>query len=201
MLRTIVRPLVLVSLAVALATPWVRAQEKDLRTITASKTEDTSAKDFGGCSFACATSWKLRVSSSLPPQSGSRYDATQLEDLRNDTAWASRGKGEFIEVTFEGHPDTKAWQAPLRGFRLVNGYAKSPSLFEKNSRVKTLRVDHNGKPLFLARLLDTSAVQAVSFPDLRIHAGDRLRLTIVDIYPGSKYPDTCISDIIFDGGH
>lgn len=181
--------------------PWASAQDKIVPTVKAQKVPGETARDFGGCSFTCATTWKTRVSSSLPPKNKTRYDASRLEDESETTAWASRGKGEFIEVTFDGRKEIKNWSAPLRGFRVVNGYAKSPALFAQNSRVKTLRVDFNGRPLVLARLLDNPAVQAVAIPETQVQVGDRLRLTIIDVYPGSKYTDTCISDIIFDGAH
>lgn len=197
----LVRPLAVLAIAVALATPWASAQEPPVPTVTAQKVPGESARDFGGCSFTCATTWKTRVSSSLPPNDGARYDGPQLEDENEKTAWASRGKGEFIEVTFDGRKEIKDWHAPLRGFRLVNGYAKSPALFAKNSRVKTLRVDFNGKPIEQARLLDSPVVQAVAIPEMEVRAGDRVRLTIIDVYPGSTYKDTCISEIIFDGAH
>lgn len=181
--------------------PWASAQESVVPTVTAKRVPGETARDFGGCSFSCATTWKTQVSASLPTKNGARYDASRLGDENETTAWASRGKGEFIEVTFDGRKEIKNWSAPLRGFRLVNGYAKSPTLFAQNSRVKALRVDFNGKPLVLARLLDSPAVQAVAIPETQIRVGDQLRLTIVDVYPGSKYRDTCISDIIFDGAH
>ena len=172
-----------------------------LPTVRANKVDGETSKDFGGCSFACASSWKTRVSASISPKGALRYDASRLSDLDGSTAWASKGKGEWLEVVFEGKKDVASWTAPLRGFRVVNGYAKSPAAWRANSRVRSMRLDYNGRSRCRVTLLDTPDVQSVTFPEIAVHAGDRLRLTIDEVYPGASSPDTCISEIIFDGAH
>lgn len=156
------------ALALALALFTVPAPAADLPVQQATAWPEATVEEFQGCSFACATSWKLRVSSSLPGEGGSRYDASRLEDGSERTCWASRGKGEWMEWTFTGKgPD---WSAPLRGFRLYNGYGKSPDLWKRNSRVRSLLLQVNGTPRAHLRLLDRPGVQSVTFPDVVIHS-------------------------------
>lgn len=191
----------LVLFILGLPSPRAGAQIPMLPMLTATPLTEETVASFQGCSFACASDWSTRVSSALPPQGANRYDARQLGDGDGRTAWASRGKGEWLEVRFTGKATDARWEAPLRGFRLVNGYTKSREAWKRNSRVRTLRLDWNGAPCYRITLRDTPAVQSVAFPATMVRKGDRLRLTIVEVYPGTRSKDTCISEIVFDGAH
>lgn len=190
----------LLVLLLLLLPAMVRAQ--DLPMITANPDRGT-AEEFAGCSLACGLGWTLQASSALPPQKGNRYDAACAEDANARTCWASRGAGEWLEFRFtrEGKDAPAAGPVGFRGIRLMNGYAKSPELWKANARVKTLRMDLNGVAVRRLRLLDRNGVQALLFPDLQVERGDVLRLTVLDTYPGQKYQDTCLTEIVLDGGH
>ncbi len=88
------------------------------------------------------------------------------------------------------------------GVRIANGYEKSGQTFNENSRVKQLRVELNGRPQALLNLLDTDYIQYFgSGPIETVKPGDRLRFVITAVYPGTRYQDTCISDMVLDGAH
>lgn len=175
----------------------VLAWAGDLPVVKANPDRGT-AEEFAGCSLACGIGWTLHASSALPPHKGNRYDATCAEDADARTCWASRGAEQWLEFRFT--PDATA-PVGFRGIRLMNGYGKSPELWAANARVRTLRMDLNGQPVSLLQLLDRQGVQALSFPDLQVKGGDVLRLTVLDTYKGQKYQDTCLTEIVLDGGH
>jgi hypothetical protein len=62
-------------------------------------------------------------------------------------------------------------------------------------------VSHNDRFLFELALADTIAPQMFSFKDITIRPGDRVKLTILDVYPGEKFDDTAISEINLYGAH
>ena len=100
-----------------------------------------------------------------------------------------------------------------------NGFCKSQDLFVKNNRVKTCRIEiydtprvHGQYKTFIRadpvkiydsvlELADTSETQEFEFfiklREDNIYAGAivLMQLTILDVYPGTDYDDTCISEI------
>lgn len=167
------------------------------------KAEPGTADEFAGCSLACGIQWETRVSSELPPQEGNRYGVACAEDADGRTCWASKGKGEWIEFRFTDplEEGSSRGAVPMRGIRFVNGYAKSKEAWKNNARVKTLEMAINGRPVRRIRLLDRPGVQAATFADTPVKPGDVVRLTILDTYPGAKFPDTCLSEVVLDGAH
>jgi len=156
------------------------------------------------CSLGCAIGWTYRASSTLPASGGNRYGAFNLGDASLSTAWIEgapgHGVGESITITFGALPEANHGVG-FRGLEIVNGYAKNPKTWRENSRVKRLSVAHNGRFVFELALADTVAPQAFHFQDIRIRPGDRVTLTLLDVYPGDKFGDTAISEINLYGAH
>lgn len=155
---------------------------------------------FGGCSLACALPWTTTASGQLAPSGSLSYGAEQATDVDFSTCWAvPKGPGAWLEMSL-GNADEKQ-RSNWNGVSLVNGYAKTPELWKKNSRVKTLEVSLNGQPLGRVVLKDTASVQSIRVPQTEVGYPDKIRLTIIDTYPGSEYADTCISELILEGAH
>ena len=100
-----------------------------------------------------------------------------------------------------------------------NGFCKGQDLFVKNNRVKTCRIEIYDTPEVYGQyetfiradpvkiydsvleLADTSETQEFEFfiklREDNIYAGAivLMQLTILDVYPGTDYDDTCISEI------
>ncbi len=149
--------------------------------------------DYGG-PFA------VRASSSLKPSNGIIYEATNTKDLRLETAWVEgakgNGEGEFLEYYFKNDSPrvTKAI--------IINGYVKTPELWAANNRVKDLDLYINGEFYAKLQLKDVQAEQIFELPTLgRREDGKDLILTFVikSVYPGTKYNDTAITEIYFQG--
>ncbi|MFM7235064.1 MAG: NADase-type glycan-binding domain-containing protein [Flavobacteriales bacterium] len=141
----------------------------------------------------------LKASSTLAPQGKFSYPVKNITDDNPTTAWvegqADYGIGEFIELT-------EFSTAPHEVVSILNGYQASRASWENNSRVKQLKFSLNGKDYFILELADVMGAQTFSLPDDFMAKLDpasgkksRIRLTIMDVYPGLKWKDTAITEI------
>ena len=163
---------------------------------------EDSVDMYLGCGLSCALDWNVRASSQLADSGSNRYGIANLEDGDFSTCWAEAGPGngvgEYLEFQFRGESEGKT---AFHGFSLKNGYTKSPELWKKNTRAKTLEVSVNGKKMSDVQLLDTGKSQWVALKDVQLGPGDVMRLTVKAVYPGSRYKDLCISEIHLSGAH
>jgi hypothetical protein len=147
----------------------------------------------------------------------SKYPLSNLSDMNFETAWVSANKGgigDWVEFTF------KKGYSPS-GCTFLNGYQKSEKTYTENNRIKKIRLEAwfpDGKKQVYEDEYDTSLpdrqYQPVFFENMFYKADlidffgisdmagsegniQKLRFTILDVYPGTKYNDTCISEIIF----
>lgn len=155
-----------------------------------------------GCSWYCADPPRtFRASSALAANGKNNYQAHLVHDFDLETAWVEgedgHGIGSVLEISV-------AMQSPLNihTITIYNGYCKSLDVWRKNSRVKRLKVHANGQSLGTFVLEDTYFGQAFSIPPQYSSEGGmlELRFEILEVYPGTHYADTAISEINFDGG-
>lgn len=103
------------------------------------------------------------------------------------------GIGEWIEI------DTETNSLPIDLFLISNGYInfEKPHLYNMNSRIKRLRIDIPEHEIsFEIELLDTPQLQEIQLPS-KINDGDTtVRFTILEVYKGAKWDDTCLSLIL-----
>lgn len=152
---------------------------------------------------------KVTVSSEL----GERYQAANLFDNDFNTAWVEGveglGENEIIEIEFIDEVD-------IERLGFINGYTSDDYTYYNNGRVKKLKVEllsHN--PVddsnevydavyeieekkyedFNKNLLQSFMIEL----DERAWRIKKIRLTILDAYPGTKYEDTCISELYIFG--
>jgi len=134
------------------------------------------------------TSTLYCVSSVLPSQSGSSYGPGNLFDNSDRTAWCEgvRGNGEGQEIYIRIVDGI-----PFRRLLINNGYAKSEDSYRNNGRARTIDVFTDRGDRIRAVLPDTSSEVMVNLPGpIEYH---ELRIQIVDVYPGSKFQDTCLN--------
>jgi hypothetical protein len=72
-----------------------------------------------------------------------------------------------------------------------------PYLYNQNSRPKKIKLSVENKFSIIADLKDTPHYQEIRFPS-DITMDDILILEILDVYPGTKYEDTCINTVYFE---
>lgn len=174
--------------------------------------EDQQMIADGGCSLACAISWELSATSTLQSEGSNNYEVSMLEDGQRSTAWVEGvkgdGVGQRITMTFlrpDGADEAgdEAIKIPFHGILLTNGYAKTPEVWSRNGRVKKLLVWLNSQRMCYLDLDDDIYPQEFLWtPNLvMVGEGDVISLEIVEVYPGSRYEDTAISDLGFYGAH
>jgi len=154
-----------------------------------------------------SASWLDSVyASSTLPGANERYSVRNLFDNNLDTVWSTNGSGvgAVIELKFKDN----IFGDGATMF-ILNGFVQSRDLYYANARIKELKVEYSyvrdGKREIYSELIkfdDISYEQinktlpldaAKSF---RLHYSG-MRLTILDVYPGQKYEDVCLSQIYF----
>jgi hypothetical protein len=132
------------------------------------------------------------ASSELAPQGNNKYSADRVIDGQLSTAWVEGkpgpGIGEWVEV---GFPDFRL----VSKIRIFPGYGKSDLAFRSNNRPRTLRLQFtSGEPQVIT-LEDAMKWQTFTLTTpVRTFS---VRTFIIDVYRGSKWDDTAISEIEF----
>ena len=72
------------------------------------------------------------------------------------------------------------------------------AIWKKNARVKTMTAMVGEQQLAAVQLLDTRTLQWFELPDIPgLRERDvTVRFRIDSVYPGTKYEDTCISQLV-----
>lgn len=136
---------------------------------------------------------QLCASSVLAPQGRNRYEPRLAADDDPATAWVEAapgaGAGEWIEYRFAG-PRT------FRTILLVPGYGKSARAFRDNARPRVVEIAVDGRAVLRASLRDDLDYQEVTLAAPT--TGRRVRVTVLDVYPGARWPDMAISEFRID---
>tara|TARA_Y100001972_G_C7662015_1_gene334058 strand:- start:872 stop:2092 length:1221 start_codon:yes stop_codon:yes gene_type:complete len=184
-------------------------EEKNILKYCDETKESIWATEGGGCSWYCGMGPKnIEASSSLASQGVNTYSPTNAHDFSYKTAWVEGvkgyGIGEYLLYKFA------AENPRINTIKVVNGYVKSQSAWNNNSRVKKLNMYVNNELFAYLNLKDVKAEQHFSIP--AIGNGDRanydalkkkgdwtVKFEIAEVYEGAKYDDVVISEIFFDG--
>ena len=162
------------------------------------------------------------ATSELKSQGKNDYAASKVCDGMLNTAWVEgkddNGVGEKINILLRN-------DAPLATtVSFYNGYQKSDKAWNNNSRVKRLKMYVNNEPYAILELDDVFNKQTFNLPtklgqfakttrikeDLHVDDNEsdqyfkskavyEVTFEILEVYPGDKYKDTCISEIFFYG--
>lgn len=142
----------------------------------------------------------VSATSFLAAQGQNSYLPKNIHDFDINTAWIEGkedlGIGESISVHFRGFREGE----PLTSVVIYNGYQRDTKSWEQNSRVKKLRMYVNEMVVAILEMEDT--MQGQKF-NVRVDTqGDKpivIRFEIVEAYQGSRWKDTAITQIEFDG--
>ncbi|PYJ60355.1 MAG: hypothetical protein DME74_10745 [Verrucomicrobia bacterium] len=140
---------------------------------------------------------QITASSELKPQiyrgEWKSYAPRLAFDGDKNTAWCgtSGGVREWIMARFNS-PFT------LRGMSIYNGYVIDVGRYYTNNRVRTLRVTFSNGTGETLQLGDKMELQHFEFQ--RPVSTEWARFEILDVYRGTKYDATPISEIQFDYG-
>ncbi len=199
---------ILYTILISLLMSHLTYADLKLKTLTADPGYPPEDNELSMCSLGCAMGWHTKASSSLKPQGDNNYDVRNIDDYRVNTAWVAGTKkygiGETITYTFTKEDFDKAKignRINFNGFLILNGYCKNKKAWTENSRVKRIRISHNKQPLYEAILHDSMNLQEIAFDSVFLQPGDTVTVTILEVYPGTKYQDTAISELIPTGAH
>jgi serine/threonine protein kinase len=135
-------------------------------------------------------------------EDGISYEAANLVDGKPSTAWVEGadglGAGESVTFTFS-RPVTVVTAC------LINGYAKSADLYQRNARARTVEVitDHETSVVGLTDLgliAEPSTFQELPLPEKVV---TRVTLRLRSFYGPNQlagqpsYEDTCLSEVVF----
>ena len=139
--------------------------------------------DYNDHSYVDPTS-----SSHLEPSRVGDYEAGNLVDGSVHTAWSEGVQGDGIGqwIQFDFSPDFIVDKIGIR-----NGYQKK-NRYRQNGRVKEATIvysDHTTQKIYLK---DTKAVQYINCKPIPTRF---IRIVIDDVFRGTKWRDTCISEI------
>jgi len=132
---------------------------------------------------------KISASSTLSDQAGNTYAARNIMDGDASTAWCEGvkgdGIGEWVKIDFGSMQE-------LKGFNLINGLAKSSNAFQVNNRVKRMKMEFSNGQIMM---IDNDFIKN-EFLDNPVQTSF-VKITIEAVERGTKYHDTCMSEIRF----
>lgn len=138
-----------------------------------------------------------KSSSYLKDNSGIDYKVEQAFDGRVKTAWCVKGyENEWLKITI---PESQyiQYKGVMNVYRIVmyNGLCINENLYFSNNRIKTIKAEFSGGESRILRFKDGTLEEQ----KFRINIKSRwVKLKVLEVYKGSKYNDTCISDIRFE---
>ncbi len=120
------------------------------------------------------------------------YSVERLIDEDLSTAWvegvAGQGEGQELDFYFDA-------EYRIQGMIIGAGYQKSNELYNKNSRPSQIKITFSDGTYEVHDLKDVNDYQKIVFDEPRYT--EYIILTIDEVYPGTKYEDTVISEISF----
>lgn len=145
------------------------------------------------------------ATSYLGSMGGNGYHPNNVTGNNRMCAWTEGvdgfGIGESIELRQMYMGPGKDVLTYTR-FCIVNGYAKNDDIWKKNARVKELKVYYGDAYIGIIHLKDCMEPQYIDVSALNIKVSNGreavFRFEIADVYPGSKYEDTCLTGILME---
>ena len=131
------------------------------------------------------------VSSVLRPQFGNSYGAQNLFAGSSASAWVEgrdgNGVGEWITIEFDG-------MRLVKSITVRNGYQKNSDIFQKNNRVRQLRVMFSQGETQTFSLPDRLGAEQLNLP--KPMKAYWMKFIIDDVWAGNRYMDTAITKLV-----
>jgi hypothetical protein len=183
----------------SIISPWNKVESGILLNVTDERAQRLAGRGGGEPFINTPRPVEIRTSSFLF-ENGRRYDGNNLKWLFRTDPWAEgrrdAGIGDFIEFDFSNaiHSlfDNLNEIEIVHSIVISNGFFShdNPSLYFRNNRVKRIRIeDMNGTFRQEFEVLDTPNLQTFRLNGFY----SKIRITILDVYNGTEYNDTCIN--------
>jgi hypothetical protein len=131
-------------------------------------------------------------SSSFLIEHNIKYSTENLND-KIGICWAEGVSGNGINETLYIKMNGANSLHISTGFVSFN----KPYLFKENSRPRKIELSVDNKYSIIINLDDTPNFQTIKLPE-ELKKDEILRMKILEVYPGTKYEDTCINMILLD---
>lgn len=115
-----------------------------------------------------------------------KYSIINMFDNNPETSFVEDSEDDNISFNLQYEIE----HSYIKGFKIINGYAKNEDTYFKNNQVKTLEIICLDK-VFSYTLEQTLEPQ---FFELDLRNGYNIEVYSTEIYPGTKYSDTCIAE-------
>jgi hypothetical protein len=121
------------------------------------------------------------------------YPLYQMIDDNPETTWVfitdahDEVRNKPIQLEIQFHDDTY-----IKTIRMINGYSKSEDLYTKNNRITEVVIADDRNNRYEYDLEQTLSFQDITLPE----PSGYIKLTAKKIVRGSRYDDTCISEIV-----
>lgn len=137
-------------------------------------------------------SWeRITASSTLAPEGRLSYDPPLIVDGDENTAWvegrSDAGINEWVRL------ESRQSRTVSR-IEIKNGYAASEKLFYANNRPSRLKIEFSDGSMVLADIQDGYGSKNTVQLNQPVTTSF-IKVTILDVYHGQKYDDTCIAEI------
>lgn len=158
-----------------------------------------------GCSTYCGGNGVYYSGEASSTLDEVKYGVNNLFDSYRRDAWVEGVEGSGIGETFEiTYLEDGAWNRifSYNEMCIVNGYAKNEHTWSENNRVKSMKLYFENEYMGTITLKDTMQPQYIDLSDVNMTAGNgcavNFKFEITEVYPGSKYDDTCISGLVIE---
>jgi len=141
----------------------------------------------------CGTS-----SSFFPSKNETIYNACMAQDNDTNTAWVEGVDGNGIGEWFEYNTTYEETDKIYNQIQIINGYARDNDIWQKNNRIKKLHFTTTNNKTINIELEDTMDLQTFVYNET-FYLNPDTKIYIDEIYQGSKYNDTALSEIRFKG--
>ncbi|MEA1963370.1 MAG: hypothetical protein U9M94_04000 [Patescibacteria group bacterium] len=127
------------------------------------------------------------------------YYACNAVDGDEKTAWVEgvdgSGIGEWI-VSLHNNNLYLTFIKNYQKIKIFNGFGESKELWQKNNRVKKLKIIYPNNQEQIVELEDIFGYQIVDLPEIiKLKENGYAKLEIMDVYKGTDFDDTAISEV------
>lgn len=134
------------------------------------------------------------ATSVLDNQGDNVYSPRMAYDGKNNTAWVEGVEGSGIGEEIIFMVGKKA--SVVKGINLLNGYCKNKTVYYNNNRIKKVKcIFDDGMSEIIYLDDEYNKLQSYTFDSS--HTTKSITLRIMSVYRGSKYDDTCLTDVTF----
>jgi len=144
--------------------------------------------------------YKIESSKFLKDKTNNDYRSDKSYDGKNDTAWCvgNNGVGEWIKFYFRPGPayirEVLKGKRNVHKINIMNGFAANKKLYYENNRIKKMKVEFDEGERRIIEFKDG----VFDYQSFKFNIRSKwVKLTILEIYKGTKYNDTCISELDF----